>query len=622
MKILELHISGFGKFKDKHIVLGENINILYGENEAGKSTIHSFIRAMLYGLEKGRGRASKYSIWAKYEPWENTVYQGIMKVSFNSHIYRIERNFSKGNKDVVSILEEDTGIIISPAKPFLDKLLCGLSEATYYNTVSIGQLKSETDENMVSELKNYIANMNTTGNMALNINKAVAYLKDQRKSILSQTVPEAAKAYASNISEIKRLENEISNPMYINNINSLKENKSLFQQREKDLIREKETLIGDISKKKQFLLDYGFTEKSDIDAIKDSLSSNYKDYNKYLAKSKSFTKVFAFIFVILSVLSLSCAIYMFIKGTNNIINQYVGIPYDILFAILMQSALVFIIASSILIKINLHNKKKLGSCAANLTSILSAFSGNNSEIIIDNSNIEELDIKLNYFYEAYDDILNKETALINISDEINNAGINLEKYSSDIELQQKSQWELENKIEHLSNLKDENSALKNIIDANKKLQTQIQAIDLALETMTNLSSSIKNSFGLYLNKEASNMVSGITDGIYNSMSIDENLNIFMNTKKKLVPLSQVSSGTMDQIYLALRLASAKLMQGNKDELPIIFDDSFVNYDKYRLSSCLKWLSETYNGQIIMFTCHSREAQLLKAQQIDFNFIKL
>ena len=59
------------------------------------------------------------------------------------------------------------------------------------------------------------------------------------------------------------------------------------------------------------------------------------------------------------------------------------------------------------------------------------------------------------------------------------------------------------------------------------------------------------------------------------MSVDENLHVFMNTKTKLVPLEQVSSGTMDQVYLALRLASAKLIQKGDDSLPLIFDDSFV-----------------------------------------------
>ena len=140
--------------------------------------------------------------------------------------------------------------------------------------------------------------------------------------------------------------------------------------------------------------------------------------------------------------------------------------------------------------------------------------------------------------------------------------------------------------------------------------------------MTNLSTTIRDSFGLYLNKEASHLIDCITGGVYNSMSVDENLHVFMNTKTKLVPLEQVSSGTMDQVYLALRLAAAKLIQKGDDPLPLIFDDSFVLYDDERLKTALKWLVEAYPGQTIIFTCHQREAQMLTANQIEYQLIEL
>ena len=108
---------------------------------------------------------------------------------------------------------------------------------------------------------------------------------------------------------------------------------------------------------------------------------------------------------------------------------------------------------------------------------------------------------------------------------------------------------------------------------------------------------------------------GITGGIYDSLSIDENLNVFLNTKRKLVPIEQVSSGTMDQVYLALRLAAAKLLQGDGEPFPLIFDDSFTQYDEERLRTALKWMAEAYGGQMLIFTCHKREEQIL--QIIDF-----
>lgn len=76
------------------------------------------------------------------------------------------------------------------------------------------------------------------------------------------------------------------------------------------------------------------------------------------------------------------------------------------------------------------------------------------------------------------------------------------------------------------------------------------------------------------------------------------------------------------IYLAVRLAAAKLVQNGRDTMPLIFDDSFVLYDDERLKTALKWLVSAYDSQIIIFTCHQREAQLLTANQIPYNLITI
>ena len=68
MKLLELHINGFGKIHDRTISFSDGINVIYGRNEAGKSTLHTFIRGMLFGMERGRGRAARNDLYSKYEP--------------------------------------------------------------------------------------------------------------------------------------------------------------------------------------------------------------------------------------------------------------------------------------------------------------------------------------------------------------------------------------------------------------------------------------------------------------------------------------------------------------------------------------------------------------------------
>lgn len=216
-----------------------------------------------------------------------------------------------------------------------------------------------------------------------------------------------------------------------------------------------------------------------------------------------------------------------------------------------------------------------------------------------------------------------EQTLVQLSQEIGKLQSSEDQFSEEIEQQQRIQWELEQKLEHLADCKTRAEALKHVLAENERIQEELDAIDLAQDTMTTLSTSIRYSFGLYLNREASDLISGITGGIYTSMSIDENLDVFMNTPSKLVPIEQVSSGTMDQIYLALRLAAAKLVQnGRRDTMPLIFVSSFVLYDDERLKTALKWLVKAYDNQIIVFTCHQREAQLLTANQVKYHLIRI
>ena len=94
MRILDLHISGFGKLRNRDFTFESGLNVVYGHNEAGKSTLHTFIRGMLFGIEKQRGRASKNDLYNKYEPWAGSgTYEGWMRVESQGEIFRIERRF-------------------------------------------------------------------------------------------------------------------------------------------------------------------------------------------------------------------------------------------------------------------------------------------------------------------------------------------------------------------------------------------------------------------------------------------------------------------------------------------------------------------------------------------------
>ena len=68
MRILELEIINFGKFNHETVTFHDGMNLIYGENEMGKTTLHSFIRGMFFGIEKQRGRRQNLSFGAEFLP--------------------------------------------------------------------------------------------------------------------------------------------------------------------------------------------------------------------------------------------------------------------------------------------------------------------------------------------------------------------------------------------------------------------------------------------------------------------------------------------------------------------------------------------------------------------------
>lgn len=620
MKLLDLHISGFGKFHDRDITFEDGLNVVYGHNETGKSTLHTFIRCMLFGLERGRGRAAKNDLYSKYEPWENkAVYGGRLRLEQDGTVYRIERNFQKDQKSL-SIVNETLGKEMEPTGAFMDQLLCGLNEISYTNTISIGQLKSATDSGMVTELRNFIANMNTSGNMALNITKATAHLKARRKEFERQLEPDAARSYASLVSEIRGIEKDISAPEYENQLLTYQNMRSQVNRLLNEKQQERESLLQKIAKGRQALEGAQFTDETSITSYQAEALNTYSKYQLTRAASEKKSRtVLAVICLILSVIFVGTSGYLAALGTDNPLAQTLGIQP----LLLLLGSVAALCITAVLGCVLLLNSKRLKTETAMNSKILQEiFSRHLGDSTISDEALTAFKARMEEFLRLSQILVQSEQSVQEKASEITALQEQASTCDDAISRQQRTQWELEKKLDHLARCKDQVEALKQTLAENERIREEITAIDLALDTMTELSATIRDSFGLYLNKTASDLISGITGGIYNSMSVDENLNIFMNTRTKLVPVDQVSSGTMDQIYLALRLAAAKLIQSGHDEMPLIFDDSFVLYDDDRLKTALKWLACAFDGQIIIFTCHQREAQMLTANQVKYHLITM
>ena len=166
MKIKDLKINGFGKLKDKEINFQEGINVIYGENEAGKSTLLKCITAMFYGLSKNKNGGTIPEI-EKYEPWNNEEFSG--KISYeldNNETYEVYREFKKKNPKIFNKKLEDISKQFNVDKTkgiefFKDQV--GIEEEIFTSSVITKQAEVKLDEKEQNTLIQKISNILGTG---------------------------------------------------------------------------------------------------------------------------------------------------------------------------------------------------------------------------------------------------------------------------------------------------------------------------------------------------------------------------------------------------------------------------------------------------------------------------
>ena len=178
----------------------------------------------------------------------------------------------------------------------------------------------------------------------------------------------------------------------------------------------------------------------------------------------------------------------------------------------------------------------------------------------------------------------------------------------------------EEKYTALSNLQAELAECEENTEVMTPEETEIQALNMAMETIEALSGNITDQVGDRLKHRTSQILSEITGGKYKEVIMDEELHIFVNTGERTVPAGRLSRGTLEQIYFALRMAAGELFC-REEAFPVILDDVFGMYDEERLASVLRWLDKE-NRQVIISTCHKREMEILDKEGISYQKILL
>lgn len=533
MEIKELYIKNFGKLSDRRFLIQDGIHIFYGENEYGKSTIYAFIKAMFFGLERGRGRAALNDEFSRYEPWENpNYYAGVLRFSSGGKCFRLERSFDRYTKSTALICEDD-GEELSVEDGDLDMLLGGISRETFESTVAIGQLAAKPGNDLAEELKNFAANYYETGCSTVDLAGALETLRARRKA-----VDQECKILLEKL-EIKK-ESIRQECQYVSN-DAEKLRKELEDNQEKIKSLQHRQNNADIEQERP--KEYSNLEKNRQEEAPDS---------SFTVQWKSYITMGIF-----GVLAGTLGKVWGLFASSQSLLSRSGVISVVSWLVLGIGILLLCLGGINYIKDKKAKKITKGAKETEpITLPTEAEDGNRQRLEWENQRI-------------------------------------------------KAEWK--EKQVRFQNLQEQLAELEIPDDKMKSLKITKQALALAENKMLEASKSMAQGFGNILNRKASEILGEITNGRYDKLMVDDQLNITLLENGRRIPVGRVSAGTIEQVYFALRMAASDILY--EEPLPVIFDEAFAFYDEKRLKSTLKWLSEQQR-QVIIFTCQKREQEIV------------
>lgn len=161
------------------------------------------------------------------------------------------------------------------------------------------------------------------------------------------------------------------------------------------------------------------------------------------------------------------------------------------------------------------------------------------------------------------------------------------------------------------------SSMQAMEDEQARLEGEFQSLRLALDTLDSVNTALQSRFSPALGRRAAEIFGQLTEGQYSGVVLDRSLHVGAEPAGDSIyrDAALLSAGAADQLYLAVRLAICDLVLPAEKQVPIILDDALANFDDSRCAAALRYLKEAARTrQILLFTCHSREADFFSGDR--------
>lgn len=628
MKIENLKINGYGKLKNKDIEFCDKINLVNGNNEAGKSTLLSFIYSMFYGANKNKN-GKDISTFDKYKPWDGTEFSGKIKYKLdNNESYEVFRDFNKKNPKIYNKnLEEITSIFNNDKSKGINYIFeqTKVDEEIFLNTSIIEQNSVKLNKSEQTTVMQKISNAISSGDDNISFKKSIDKINKKLNSEVGtdRTSEKPINMINAELIKLNNKKNDLLE-LKLKQINIQEEKKQILKERE--IYENKSKLIKMIKntfeknnvKYAEINLEKNIIEDTNIKI--ENLNKNIDELKKEKInknnKTKSLNLFFSILFIIISIVSFALKF-----------NIYLSIIFIIL-AILFFTLHIYKVKKvkkterkrieKIESKI-LELEKEIKIVQENENSKLEEIKNTQEKLLIEKNNdkniikneflnkISDYDIEKLFEYN-YNDLLKE----LEVCDEkLNKLNINitsLEIENKNVNSELETFAEIEEKINLLNIQKD-------------KLISLGKSINLAKECLNEAYNQMKEQISPKFINDLSNVIEKISNGKYKNINFNDidGLQVELENGDYILA-DRLSMGTIDQMYFALRINI--LNEITEEKMPIILDETFVYYDNNRLENILTYLNENVDNQIIIFSCSKREENILNKLNINYKLVEI
>lgn len=623
MKIKNIKINGYGKLEDVEINLGDKINIIKGNNESGKSTLLNFISSSLYGISKNK-KGKEISDFDKYKPWNTDAFSGKLEYELdNGDDYEIFRDFKKKTPEIYKNGKDvtfDYSIDKTKGSEFFTEQT-GINEEMFLNTFMSEQEEVKLNKASQTSIIQKLSNMVSTGNENISYKKTIDKIN---KKQLEEIGSERSSGRPINIvnDKIEDLKEEIDEISRYKDkkyeLEKEKQNLSKDFEDEKyvlSLLRNVKTLKekNSISREKIKILD------NEIDGYSEMQNEKNKEIEILKSEKKEKRKSHKLIYIMFILLIAVITVISIVS------NQKLLLILDGIVALI--GIIFFIVDRKNKRNARNINKKylekltKIEEDINRLEDIKKLKFAEVSKIEEELENLEEKENEkiVNEFKDKVDekqinDILSARYE--DIVDLINQKEESLSNYKVS---EKKMEIENENIVENLENLVSLEEDLDRLYEEKEELESINEIYNLVKQNLEEAYEEMKSNITPDFILEIQNIISNATNGKYKKCLVDEDGIKIENESGSYISIDRLSIGTIDMIYLALRLSAAKSISDEK--IPIILDEAFAYYDKNRMKNILRYLNNN-NNQVIIFTCTNREIKVLEEEKIEANIINL